>query len=168
LNSSGVFRRIDELGRIVIPVEIRRILNIKEGENLEFYINNGEISLRKKSITLNNLEFLKRIFNAMQSSVDGQIIITDREKILISSNKNLEGLGLTEDVLSLLTTLDDTIERNKIMLLENIYQGTVYIYPYSFDSSVSGFIILYGIDDVIKYNKLIKFIINYVNSEFKI
>ena len=168
MNSSGVFRRIDELGRIVIPVEIRRILNIKEGENLEFYINNGEISLRKKSITLNNLEFLKRIFSAMQSTVDGQIIITDREKILISSNKNLEGLDLTEDVLSLLTTFDDTIERNKIMLLENIYQGTVYIYPYSFDSSVSGFIILYGIDDVIKYNKLIKFIINYVNSEFKI
>lgn len=168
MNSSGVFRRIDELGRIVIPVEIRKILNIKEGENLEFYINNGEISLRKKSITLNNLEFLKRIFNAMQNAVDGQIIITDREKILISSNKNLEGFELTEDVLSLLTTYDNIIERNKIMFLENIYQGTAYIYPYSFDSSVSGFIILYEIDDVIKYNKLIKFIINYVNSEFKI
>ena len=39
LKVSGVTRRVDELGRIVIPVEIRRLLNIKEGENLEFIIN---------------------------------------------------------------------------------------------------------------------------------
>ena len=43
MKSTGVVRRIDDLGRIVIPKEIRKNLRIKEGDNLEVFIDNEDI-----------------------------------------------------------------------------------------------------------------------------
>lgn len=168
MNCSGVFRRIDELGRIVIPVEIRRILNIKEGENLEFYINNGEINLRKKSVILDNKEFLEKIFNSIGSIIDGEIFISDREKIIFASDVSNIGKPLSNDILSLLTDYNDMMELNNIEVIKENYNGISFVYPYYLNSDISGFIVLYKIDDISKYNKLIKFIINYINNEFKI
>ena len=42
MKSTGIVRRIDDLGRIVIPKEIRRTLSLKEGEPLEFYVDNSD------------------------------------------------------------------------------------------------------------------------------
>ena len=47
MKSTGVIRRIDELGRIVIPKEIRRTLGIRDGENVEIYTENDSIILKK-------------------------------------------------------------------------------------------------------------------------
>lgn len=44
---TGLTRRIDNLGRIVIPKEIRKSLNISEGDNLEIGVDGKEITLRK-------------------------------------------------------------------------------------------------------------------------
>ena len=50
MKSTGIVRRIDELGRVVIPKEIRRTLRIKEGYPLEIYVGkDGEIVLKKYS-----------------------------------------------------------------------------------------------------------------------
>ena len=45
MKSTGVIRRIDELGRIVIPKEIRKNLGIREGDNLEILIENDKLTL---------------------------------------------------------------------------------------------------------------------------
>ena len=50
MKSTGVIRRIDDLGRIVIPKEIRKNLKIREGDTLEFYISGNEIILKKFSL----------------------------------------------------------------------------------------------------------------------
>ena len=47
MKSTGVIRRIDDLGRIVIPKEIRKNLRMKEGDNLEIYINSEDLILKK-------------------------------------------------------------------------------------------------------------------------
>ena len=47
MKATGIIRRIDDLGRIVIPKEIRKNLRIKEGDNLEIFVQNEEIFLRK-------------------------------------------------------------------------------------------------------------------------
>ena len=41
MNSTGIIRRVDDLGRVVIPKEIRRTLGIREGEALEIFVENG-------------------------------------------------------------------------------------------------------------------------------
>ena len=46
MKSTGVVRRIDDLGRIVLPKEIRKTLRIREGESLEIYTNEEEIILK--------------------------------------------------------------------------------------------------------------------------
>ena len=49
LKSTGITRKIDELGRVVIPKEIRRNLSIRDGESLEIFTNEEAIILKKHS-----------------------------------------------------------------------------------------------------------------------
>lgn len=46
MKTTGIIRRVDDLGRIVIPKEIRRTLNIKEGDPLEIYVNNNMVCFK--------------------------------------------------------------------------------------------------------------------------
>ena len=50
MKSTGVVRRVDKLGRIVIPKEIRRNLKIREEDNLEIFIDSESIILKKYSL----------------------------------------------------------------------------------------------------------------------
>ena len=47
MKSTGIVRKVDELGRIVLPVELRRTLNIAERDALEIYVDDDRIILRK-------------------------------------------------------------------------------------------------------------------------
>jgi len=47
MKSTGIVRRIDDLGRVVIPKETRRMLDIKEGDPIEFYVDGDKIILCK-------------------------------------------------------------------------------------------------------------------------
>lgn len=47
MQSIGVVRKVDELGRIVVPIELRRNLNIEVGDPLEIFVSDEEIILRK-------------------------------------------------------------------------------------------------------------------------
>lgn len=47
LKSTGVVRKVDELGRIVIPIELRRTLGIEEKDSLEIYVDNEKVILKK-------------------------------------------------------------------------------------------------------------------------
>ena len=50
MKATGVVRRIDDLGRVVIPKEIRRTMRIREGDSLEIFVNqSGEVVLKKYS-----------------------------------------------------------------------------------------------------------------------
>lgn len=55
MTSTGIVRRVDDLGRIVIPKAIRKEVNITEGEPMELYImEDGSILFKKYKITLDN------------------------------------------------------------------------------------------------------------------
>jgi AbrB family transcriptional regulator, transcriptional pleiotropic regulator of transition state genes len=47
MKSTGIVRKVDELGRVVIPIELRRTLSINEKDALEIYVDNDRIILRK-------------------------------------------------------------------------------------------------------------------------
>ncbi|MDZ5609652.1 AbrB/MazE/SpoVT family DNA-binding domain-containing protein [Bacillus pseudomycoides] len=47
MKSTGIVRKVDELGRVVIPIEMRRTMGIVEGTPMEFHVNNQDIVLRK-------------------------------------------------------------------------------------------------------------------------
>lgn len=47
MRSTGIVRKVDELGRIVLPIEIRKVLDIKEKDAIEIFTDNDQIVLRK-------------------------------------------------------------------------------------------------------------------------
>lgn len=47
MKSTGIVRKVDELGRIVLPIELRRTLNIDEKDSLEIYVDGNSVILRK-------------------------------------------------------------------------------------------------------------------------
>jgi len=82
METTGVVRRIDDLGRVVIPKEIRRTLGIKDGTSLEIFVDKDMVALKKHS-SMNNLShfadvYVESIYNALKRD----IIITDRDNII--------------------------------------------------------------------------------------
>jgi AbrB family transcriptional regulator (stage V sporulation protein T) len=83
VKATGIVRRIDDLGRIVIPKEIRRILRIRNGESLEIYIDEPELIVLKKFSPMSELEdFAKEYVDSIYTTVKHNIVITDRDKII--------------------------------------------------------------------------------------
>ncbi len=87
MKTTGVVRRIDDLGRIVIPKEIRRTLRIHDGESLEIFVDNEIITLKKYS-SLSELTNISRILiDSISKEVNKSIFITDRDTVIaISGN----------------------------------------------------------------------------------
>ncbi len=52
MRATGIVRRVDDLGRVVIPKEIRRSMGIREGEPMEIYLENDAVMFRRYSYNL--------------------------------------------------------------------------------------------------------------------
>lgn len=83
MKATGIVRRIDELGRVVIPKEIRRTLRIREGYPLEIYTNSvGEIILKKYS-PIGEMGDCAQDYADVLSRVSGfSVIIGDRDVVV--------------------------------------------------------------------------------------
>ena len=94
MKTTGVVRRVDDLGRIVIPKEIRRTLRIRDGESLEIYVDDETISLKKYS-SMNDLsDISKELVNTINQNLLKDAFISDRDKIIsISGNAKNKYLG---------------------------------------------------------------------------
>ncbi|MEE0517111.1 MAG: stage V sporulation T C-terminal domain-containing protein [Anaerovoracaceae bacterium] len=86
MKATGIVRRIDDLGRVVVPKEIRRILRIREGDPLEIYTGNtGEVILKKYS-PINELgQFAGEYAKTAAKILGGTIIISDTDQIIAVS-----------------------------------------------------------------------------------
>lgn len=85
MKSTGVVRRIDDLGRIVIPKEIRRTFRIKNGESLEIFLENENIILKKYSSFDSLKNFYRNYVESVYSEINKSFIITDRDRIVAVS-----------------------------------------------------------------------------------
>lgn len=86
MKATGIVRRIDDLGRVVIPKEIRRTLRIREGDPLEIFTDrNGEVILKKYS-PIGELHKISCEYAESLSSVTGYTVcIADTEQIITVS-----------------------------------------------------------------------------------
>jgi len=88
IKNGGVVRRVDELGRIVLPREMRKMLNIKEGTRLQIGIVEGDKFLLSKYMPMNNMrDYAPTAINAMQCVIEHDIIICDLEQVVCSNKK---------------------------------------------------------------------------------
>ena len=92
MKATGIVRRIDDLGRVVIPKEIRRTLRIKEGTPLEIFTDReGEIILKKYSPIGELNVFAKEYAEALAQSSGMVACITDHDQVVAAA-----GLGSRE------------------------------------------------------------------------
>ncbi|PWV95988.1 AbrB family transcriptional regulator (stage V sporulation protein T) [Paenibacillus cellulosilyticus] len=83
MKATGIVRRIDDLGRVVIPKEIRRTLRIREGDPLEIFVDrDGEVILKKYSPIGELGDFAKEYAESLSESTGHVTIISDRDTVI--------------------------------------------------------------------------------------
>ncbi len=144
MKQTGVTRKIDELGRIVIPKEIRKNLGIRDGETLEIFTSEDSIILKKyfevrKYEDLSNklCELIKNIYNI-------DLVITDREKVITSSNKEIvENSKLNNKLLELIDNREMFITKELLTINLGIdISGYFTVIPIIASSDSLGLVIL--------------------------
>lgn len=166
MNKTGIYRKIDDLGRIVLPKELRNSLNINSGDDLEITIDNNKIILEKFSKLDSFENIIKKFINCFYVSEDSKLFVTINDRII---NYNDE---IVTSIISKLIKLrkiyiNDKIDR--IIISKNLYlKGKVIIYPIVINSDLLGSIILVFEGDInyemnkckIFYNIIKKIIVN--------
>lgn len=173
MKSTGITRRIDDLGRIVIPKEIRKNLKIKENEVLEIFINNDEIILKKFSPFNDSEKVLSDYIKVINDMTGNDVIITDRDKVILSTKKLEEKLlnkKLSEYVNDLMenrsTFLSNDMKGIEVIDNEKIKQNYYFI-PFIIDSDVVGSIIMFSSKEIDENSKSLlliasKLLVNYI------
>ncbi len=88
MKATGVVRRIDDLGRIVIPKEIRKTLRIKEGDPLEVFTDKeGEVILKKYSPIGELSEFADTYADTISKTTGHITCITDKDSVIAVSRR---------------------------------------------------------------------------------
>ena len=86
MKATGIVRRIDDLGRVVIPKEIRRTMRIREGDPLEIYTDkDGEVIFKKYSPIGELSDFAAQICDSLHKSTDAIAAVCDRDTVIAIS-----------------------------------------------------------------------------------
>lgn len=83
MKATGIVRRIDDLGRVVIPKEIRRTMRIREGDPLEIYTSReGEVIFKKYSLLGGLEDFAAQFCETLSKSCGAIAAVTDRDSVI--------------------------------------------------------------------------------------
>lgn len=153
MKESGIVRKLDNLGRLVIPKEIRRCMRIKEGSPIEFgLLPSGEIVLCKYSLINQISDYAEDFCEILSEILDCAVIISDRDKVIAvcgMSKKNVMNAKVSSEILDIIdsgscytasiqdsTTIIPIIENDS-----NTYCREL-VYPISIQGDIEGVIVL--------------------------
>ena len=107
MKATGIVRRIDELGRVVIPKEIRRTLRIREGDPLELFTDRDELMLKKYSPIASVERFAEGTAKSLNEQSGYLAAISDTDNVVSASGqgkKGLTGKSLSEKMIEIMTS----------------------------------------------------------------
>ena len=162
MGKTGMTRRIDELGRLVIPKEIRRSLKIKDNDQVEINIIDDKIVLSKYENLVKD-HVISLLINLLKKSLKRNILFTSRNNIIDSSLINKDIIQkdlLNEDIMNI-------IENRKAVFNYNYHDLLYNIIPLIINGDLYGSFIIFGNEtinnnelEIIKFSKL--FLENYL------
>ena len=97
MKSTGIVRRIDDLGRIVIPKEIRRTMRIREGDPLELFLDGNNIVFHKYEVSEEDLALSCRNYIAKMSNYIQSVTSVDRKTIVVFTNGKVATVKQNKD-----------------------------------------------------------------------
>lgn len=143
--TSGITRKIDELGRIVLPKEIRKSLNINTGDDFQITIENNKI-------ILNKFEKLKNIETEILKIIKSFILVYPYKIYFIIGNEEITTKEtILQNLVSIIQERKIYYQENieKVQIFENkIEEGRIVINPLVINSDLLGTIVLIGNDKI--------------------
>ena len=160
MEKTGMTRRIDELGRLVIPKEIRKNLKIKDNDQVEIAVVDNKIILSKYE-NLKKDSVISILLNTLRKKINKNIVFTSRNSIIdYSLIKKLNDIVLSEEIMNIIENRKDVVNYK--------YNSLVYsINPLIINGDLYGSLIVYDIVEfsnkeleIIMFSKL--FLENYL------
>lgn len=167
LKATGIVRRIDDLGRVVIPKEIRRTMRIREGDPLEIYTdNNGEVIFKKYSPIGELSTFAGQCTEVLSKTSGCPAAVCDRDRIIAVSGipkKELLDKKITpqlEEIIDNRVLYAHTVkDQKKLIPAEGIDRYAITVCPILSGGDISGAVLFLSgemtVSDEVK-NRLIQ------------
>lgn len=161
MKTTGIIRRIDELGRIVIPKEIRKNLRIHEGDTLEIFVEDQTINLKKYSYLDSLIATSNKIVSVVSDYLKSDVLVIDLEKV-IACTKDIEKIylnkSLSDECINILLERKLVFQSAKacISFIDNEQVECSYVInPVIMDSDVIGAVILFSSDNLTESDILV-------------
>ena len=151
-NSTGIVRRIDDLGRIVIPKEIRRTLRINSADPLEVFLDGkGKVILKKYAPIRDLSKYAKEYAASLFESLGHKTYICDEENIIAvagSPAKKSMQKEISDDIKSLIKKDEPTLERDKVVVEGGESFSHLLVTPVKLNDHSVGAIIMIADDEM--------------------
>lgn len=121
MQETGMVRRIDELGRVVIPKEMRRTLRIREGDPLEIYTDKEQLIFKKYSPVSTINTYAEAVADGIEELTEKVCIVTDNDAVVyVSKGKMKDTIGkkISKD-------LENILKERKSIAVSRIDGGTI-------------------------------------------
>ena len=163
MKATGIVRRIDDLGRVVVPKEIRRTLRIREGDPLEIFTDRqGEIILKKYSPIGEMNTFAKQYVESLGQVSGHAALIADRDQFIAVSGgfKNMMGKSLSRELEDAINNRESIIaskgDKGFIPLTQDVTDEFLHeaISPIICEGDVIGAVILISSNEKIRMGEV--------------
>ena len=160
MKATGIVRRIDDLGRVVIPKEIRRTLRIREGDPLEIFTDqNGAIVLKKYSPIGDLSTFAGQYAQGLAAASGSLVCVMDRDHIIAAAGngkKNYDGKPVSRELEQFIEARGCQVtgaqekECRKLTLDDNMQYQTQALATIICEGDAIGAVVLYEKNDAAK------------------
>lgn len=164
LKQSGIVRKIDDLGRIVLPKELRQTLNLSAGDDFEILIEGDNIVLKKFSRLTTLSESLQNLINIFTKHINFNIFITTNNKLINHNNEDIlpDISKLIKERKTYLNEHANQIKISKTLIVD----GKLIILPIIINSDLLGSIIAFGKEDIKNMNNILNILLSLIKTQF--
>ena len=144
--STYIIRKIDDLGRIVLPKDLRKALNINSGDDFQITIDNDKIVLEKFSRLEKYEDTINTIINCFYSVTNYKIYISINNKIINFNNEEITSI-ISNIINTRKLYFNDKFDKN-VLSNNLIVEGKIVILPIVLNSDLLGSIIIIDKDNI--------------------
>ena len=146
MKETGVVRRLDELGRVVIPKEIRKRLKINNGDMVDIFVSNDKIVLQKYNPFSSDLLPISAMITAVKNVYECDITIFDKSKIICSTIQELKNDSFIDD--SFVKRIEGSLEKElssnlKLNIIDSyVFDNDIYVESLFINYEFYGYILI--------------------------
>lgn len=144
--NTGIIRKIDELGRIVLPKELRKTLKIKPGDDFQITLDSEKIILEKYSILERYEDTINNIIVCFYNVTNYKIYVSINDKLINFNNEEISNI-ISNIINTRKIYINDKIDKN-VINKNIIVEGRIVILPIVQNSDLLGSIIIVDKDNI--------------------